>query len=221
MPDKFEIPKEGGFTFKTKEIAEAFDDHVREQLPWYDLTSRSIRHIANHFITNGGTVYDIGAATGNIGQILHETINERHAKLIAIEPSATMAEMYRGGGELVQANVQHISFQPYDFAVSHLSLMFLSKADRADVLRKLIRARKPGGCLVLLEKMISAQGYAGSVMMRLILSEKLNAGASPDDIISKELSLAGVQLPFTYDEIPEEAIEWFRFADFVGYMITD
>ncbi|WP_321900045.1 hypothetical protein, partial [Paraburkholderia heleia] len=42
--------------------------HVHEQLPWYDLATETVVHFARHYIPNGGRVYDIGCATGNVGR---------------------------------------------------------------------------------------------------------------------------------------------------------
>ena len=216
----FMSPEEGKWTFKSKEIANTFDQHVREQLPWYDLTSRAIKHFGNHYITQGGLVYDIGASTGNVGLILQDTVRDRHANLIAIEPSEEMAKLYRGGGELIIAGAQDVHFHNYDFAVSHLTMMFLSKTDRAEVIQRLKSKRKKGGALVLLEKMLPKGGYFATVSMTLTTSEKLNAGASYEEIVKKELSLAGVQVPLSSDEL-EGSQQWFRFGDFAGFIYTD
>ena len=141
----FISPEEGQWTFSEQGIANAFDSHVREQLPWYDLTSRAIKDFANHYITQNGLVYDIGASTGNIGVTIEDTLKRRKSKLIAIEPSEEMAKLYRGGGSLIVANAQDINFEPYDFAVSHLTMMFLSKQERKKVIGRLKQSRKTGG----------------------------------------------------------------------------
>lgn len=39
-----------------------------------------------------------------------------------------------------------------------------------------------------------------------------------DEIVAKELSLAGVQRPLRRTEIPERAVEIFRFGDFAGWI---
>lgn len=89
-----DIPR--NWTFENSEIATGFDRPVREQLPWYDLATGSIAHIARHYIPQDGLVYDIGAATGNIGGALQPTLTDRNAWLISIESSGEMAELYNG-----------------------------------------------------------------------------------------------------------------------------
>ena len=38
------------WTFETSGVAQGFDRHVREQLPWYDLATNAILHVARHYI---------------------------------------------------------------------------------------------------------------------------------------------------------------------------
>jgi tRNA (cmo5U34)-methyltransferase len=83
------------WTFETSAVASGFDRHVREQLPWYDLATNAITHIARHYIPEGGLVYDLGAATGNIGRAVAPVLADRGARLIGIEPSAEMVKLGR------------------------------------------------------------------------------------------------------------------------------
>ena len=62
---------------KTSNVARGFDRHVREQLPWYDLATNAILHVARHYIPQDGLVYDFGASTGNIGRALAPILKER------------------------------------------------------------------------------------------------------------------------------------------------
>ena len=55
-----DIPRE--WTFENTDVASGFDRHVREQLPWYDLVTGAVAHIARHYIPKDGLVYDIGAS---------------------------------------------------------------------------------------------------------------------------------------------------------------
>ena len=63
------------WTFKSEGVAENFDEHVRESLPWYDLATKTLAHVVRHYITEGGIVYDIGCSTGNVGDAIKETID--------------------------------------------------------------------------------------------------------------------------------------------------
>jgi tRNA (cmo5U34)-methyltransferase len=212
------IPTE--WTFKSREIADGFDRHVREQLPWYDLTTGIVAHVARHYIPEGGLVYDIAASTGNIGRALSDTLEKRKARLIAIDNAPEMVEIYAGPGEIVTADATDYPFESFDFAVAFLALMFFPVARRRDWVHSMVSKIKPGGAMLIFDKCAPGKGYASTVLSRLVLAGKRSAGVPSDEIVEKELSLAGVQRPIDWMAvIPPGSIEVFRFGDFAGWLI--
>ena len=206
------------WTFKRADIAQGFDKHVREQLPWYDLTTGVIAHVARHYIPNEGLVYDIGASTGNVGRALNDTLEARQATFIPIDSSEEMAAIYGGPGSIIVADAATFDFQPFDLAVMFLSLMFIPPSTRCEFLFNLRNKIKPGGAVVVFDKCIPASGYPATVLWRLALAGKAAAGVDAKDILAKELSLSGVQRPIDPKEI-QPATEIFRFGDFAGWII--
>jgi tRNA (cmo5U34)-methyltransferase len=213
-----DIPRE--WTFENTKVASGFDRHVREQLPWYDLVTGAVAHIARHYIPKNGLVYDIGASTGNIGQAIEETIVERKAKLVGIEASAEMCARYKAPGELVQIDALDYRFQPYDLAICYLVLMFLPVGKRQEFIDYLKSLIKPGGALLIVDKCEAATGYEATVFWRLTLAGKIAAGVDAESVIAKELSLSGVQRPLDPAMLGDDAVQWFRFGDFAGWIVT-
>lgn len=214
-----EIPK--NWTFKSEEVATGFDKHVRETLPWYELATEAVAHVARHYINENGVIYDIGASTGNIGKALKTTIEARNAKLIAIEPSMEMADLYKGGGELVIANGENVDYESFDVAICFLSIMFIETNKRDAFMKKLRDNRKKGGAIIIFDKMEAIHGYFSTVMYRLTLAGKIAQGITPEQVMEKELSLSGVQRPINEKLLGNDAINWFRFGDFAGWIICD
>jgi tRNA (cmo5U34)-methyltransferase len=213
-----DIPRE--WTFENTKVASGFDRHVREQLPWYDLVTGAVAHIARHYIPKNGLVYDIGASTGNIGQAIEETIIERKAKLVGIESSAEMCAIYKAPGELVQIDALDYRFQPYDLAICYLVLMFLPVGKRQEFIDYLKSLIKPGGALLIVDKCEATTGYEATVFWRLTLAGKIAAGVDAESVIAKELSLSGVQRPLDPAMLGDDAVQWFRFGDFAGWIVT-
>ena len=178
-----------------------------------------VAHFARHYIATGGLVYDVGASTGNIGRACAETIASRKASLIAIEPSGEMAARYAGPGKLVVADATSYPFKPFDFAVCFLVLMFIAPDQRRDLLQKLRSKMKPGGAIVIFDKCQPVAGYPAVAMQRLTLAGKVSAGVDSNEVIAKELSLAGAQRPIAPSELPKRAVEIFRFGEFAGWLI--
>lgn len=212
-----EIPS--NWTFETPGVAAGFDRHVREQLPWYDLATNAVTHIARHYIPEGGLVYDLGAATGNIGRAIAPVLNDRGARLIGIEPSAEMVKRYEAPGEIVCAKAEDIDYEGYDLAVVFLTLMFIEPWKRVQVMNRLCNACRPGGAIIVFDKLEPVGGYLSTVFYRLTLAGKRAAGVAPDEIIEKELSLSGVQRPIVESQLGAPGYLWFKFGDFAGWII--
>lgn len=212
------IPEQ--WTFQSPEVAGAFDEHVREQLPWYDLVTDAVVQIARHYIGQGGLVYDIGSANGNVGRALRSILDTRRADFVAIDSSPEMVDSYDGPGSVLVGDAETFDYQPYDLAVSMLTLMFLRPSEVPALLDRLQCAIRPGGALLIIERTLPPGGYPSIITSRLTLAAKAAAGASAEQIVAKELSLAGVQRPIAASLLTSRgAVEWFRFGDFAGYLI--
>lgn len=207
------------WTFKNAGVADGFDAHVREQLPWYELATDSVTHIVRHYLPDNGLMYDIGASTGNIGRAVASVLSDRNASLIAIEESEEMAAKYDAPGIVECKDAYEVAYQPFDVAVCFLVLMFLPVDKRRHLIDSLRKSLRRGGAIIVFDKVMPSCGYFGTVMRRLTMSWKLNNGARPDDIVAKELSLSGVQRPINPAILGEDARQFFAFGEFAGYII--
>ena len=97
--------------------------------------------------------------------------------------------------------------------------MFVPVADRAPLLARLRSLCRPGGAIVVFDKTVAPNGYVGTILRRLTMCWKLENGATPEDIVAKELSLSGVQRPLSRRSLPAEAVEFFTFGEFAGVIV--
>jgi tRNA (cmo5U34)-methyltransferase len=215
--ERFQVPEE--WTFKSEHVAKHFDAHVREQLPWYELATGIVAHVARQYLPERGCVVDVGASTGNIGRALADTIKARHVEFIPIDSAPQMQAVYDGPGELRTIDVVDFDFadeQP-DLVVAFLALMFVPIPLRRNLVERIKGSLRPGGAFVVFDKMEPRPGYLGVVTYRLTLAAKHEQGATAEDVIAKELSLAGLQRPMNEGEL-EGFVEVFRFGDFTGWV---
>jgi tRNA (cmo5U34)-methyltransferase len=216
------IPR--NWTFENEKVAEGFDRHVREQLPFYDMATGAIAHLARHYVPQGGLVYDIGASTGNIARAIGPTLDDRKAQYIGIEESQQMADKWNGPGQCIVADAIGYDYKPFDFAVLFLVVMFLPVAERGRWLADLVKKMRPGGAIVIFDKVLPERGYPGTVMRRLTLAGKVASGTSAAEIVGKELSLGGVQRPINetlLTNLPGRAVEFLRFGEFAGWFLEN
>ncbi len=219
------VPEAGAWTFQNANVAENFDKHVKEQLPWYELATDIVTHVGRHYLGENGLMYDIGASTGNVTRALESEIVGRNVEAVSIDNSEAMRTMWRGvsgnGGGFCVADAVNYSYEPYDFTACFLVLMFLTPERQRLLVDKLVKKIKEGGALLIFDKTEAVEGYVGTVMHRLTMAGKLKTGTSADDIIKKEMSLAGVQRPIVPSKLltRHNAVEIFRFGEFAGWII--
>lgn len=58
------------------------DRRSEKQSPWYDMATAAVAMIARPYIPQGGKVYDLGCAAGNVGRVLAPTLHEREAQFV-------------------------------------------------------------------------------------------------------------------------------------------
>lgn len=208
------------WSFKKDMVAAEFDKHVREQLPWYDIMSGAVAHIARHYIPEDGTVLDLGCSTGNVGNLLETALVARSVKFIPVDNAQSMLDIYQGPGTpiLKDFTEPEWTIPEFDVAILFLSMMFTQANRREAFIEKLLASKRKGGCIIVVDKTESYGGYIGTIMARLTLAGKLATGTSEKDIVAKELSLIGVQRPIDINQWPN-AVEVFRFGEFAGWII--
>jgi tRNA (cmo5U34)-methyltransferase len=207
------------WSFESREVADKFDKHVREQLPWYDMITDAVVYITRNYLTEGNRVVDIGASTGNLSRKLLPLAEERKGRVLAIEKSLSMIckmdDMEDVG--VMHADINDIDIPEAQVYILFLTMMFIPVDKRADLINKLSDKIKSGGCIIIVDK-INHAGYFGTVMKRLTWHWKIQQGAQAEDIVNKEMSLAGVQIPID-EEMLDDAKEFFRMGEFAGWVI--
>jgi tRNA (cmo5U34)-methyltransferase len=216
MSDSLVIPPE--WSWEAPGLVENFDQHVREQLPWYDWTTTALVEVVRNYLPKNGTMYDIGASTGNIELACRHILDARGAKLIAVEPSSEMRSAYRGRVIPVDSTAEELQVEPFDVAVFMLTLCFIAPEDRAAVTKKFRHAMRRGGAMIFVERMEPPDGYPAIVLQRVNWALKMAAGSDPGDVLRKDMSLGGIQRPVRPWDLPEDAVEWFRLGDFAGWI---
>lgn len=217
------------WSFKSDAVADKFEQHVREQLPWYDALSRYVCDLVVSFLPQRGVVYDIGASTGNITKLLCDTREAKGATFVSIEPSHQMTKNWAGTGELwtIDAETVDYSRKRPDVAVLFLTLMFMRPGEREQFLAKLFEAVVPGGAVILVDKGYLGVPAVATAAKTALLASKLRSGSPADAYVSKELSLRGEQRPTDQGAVLElarlhgfDGERIFQFGEFYGLALV-
>lgn len=209
----------GEWTFKDEAVADRFDQHVRETLPWYDLATHGVAHLVRAYVPDGGLVYDIGASTGNIARAVADTIESRGVTFVGIEPSEQMVAIYDAPGDIVHSSAAEFAFEPFDVAVLFLVMMFVPVTEREALLDRLHDLVRPGGAIIVVDKFPLTAGYLGSTIHRWTMKQKQIGGITPEEIAEKELSLVGVQRPVDPAAfVSRRYLPWLQVGEFAAYV---
>jgi tRNA (cmo5U34)-methyltransferase len=207
------------WSFKTKGIANDFDSHVREQLPWYELVTESVAYIARNYVPQNGRIYDIGASTGNMLVALKELIDERNITYSPVDESPAMCEIFTQNHPEYNIGCFDVTsvdlIEHFDVAIIMLTAMFLPVKKQEQFMQNLYNKMNKGGAIIIVDKVCDEDGYFSTVMKRLTMYWKLKNGAKAEDILRKELSLSGIQRPIKMDY----AKQFFQLGEFKGWVI--
>jgi tRNA (cmo5U34)-methyltransferase len=215
------LNKDNDFTFSG--IANEFNRHVTEQLPWYNMIKGIVSFIIRSYVNKNGLIYDIGCSTGNIIKEIENIIKERNVEVIAIDTEKEMLDLYPDIGvkKCIDCMSPSCEYEPFDVSLLFLTCQFLESNKRKDFLYNLYSKKKKNGIMIVVDKFISKKndGYFSGIMNRFNLLLKLKNNLNASDILNKELSLSGIQIPLHCNELPGKKTEFFRIGDFRGYVI--
>lgn len=212
------------WTFHSPEVANRFEEHVREQLPWYDMVTDAVVYIVQNYLTRHERVVDIGSSTGNMIHKLMPLLIEREAYATAVEDSDSMIDILverfknHHNVTLEHANIVTLPLEMAQVHIMFLTMMFIPVHQRERLLERIRAQTKKGGVIIIVDKVADHAGYFSTVLKRLGMHWKINQGAKLEDVAKKEMSLAGVQIPFDPAMIPD-AKQFFRMGEFAGWVI--
>ena len=115
-------------------------------------------------------------------------------------------------GTMEELDTSHVT-------ILFLTLMFIPVNERENLMRMLIGNLHKGGCIIVVDKVLDHGGYFATVLKRLTMHFKLQQGAKPEDVLTKEMSLAGVQVPIDPAILGADAKQFFRMGEFAGWVI--
>jgi tRNA (cmo5U34)-methyltransferase len=171
-------------------------------------------------------VVDIGASTGNMVHKIAPLVSERLGEIIAIEKSASMCDVLRNKYakkndwiHVKEMDITKTIMPKGDVYIMFLTMMFIPVEHRKALINSMRANCKRGGVIVVVDKVCDHQGYFSTVLKRLTMHFKLQQGAKPEDVLTKEMSLAGIQIPIDPAILGDEAKQFFRMGEFAGWVI--
>lgn len=197
----------GGWQFD-KAVVDEFDHHVRDNVPHYEIFQETVAHLSDWLAPHGANVVDLGAATGETIKAIGVRHPDRayHFTAYDIEQemlNAAQAKHREGRwwhdhrftyvaldltrGPLIHENA--------DLTLALFTLQFLAPHQRAGVLRTALQLARPGGALIVAEKVNQPSAFWQEIANEATWDYKREQGVSADAIRDKARALRGVLIP--------------------------
>ena len=223
------------FVFNER-VVEVFDEMLDRSIPFYQEVIHSSARLLDVFLHSGDTVYDLGCSTGTTLLEFSRQLEEKGLNFVGIDSSEAMLEKARLKAELYSKQDQ-LSFFKEDITkmqhqdagafILNYTLQFIRPLKREAFLRTLFESLRPGGVLLLSEKIISHDRRLNREYIDIYHNYKKSKGYSELEISRKREALENVLIPFSPEEnkdmlkhvgfsTVETYFQWFNFASFVA-----
>ena len=150
------------FDFDEK-VADVFPDMIQRSVPGYGTMISTIGILAAKYAQPNSRCYDLGCSLGAVSLSMRQRINQPDCKIIAVDNSEAMVERgmellasdnsSRVPVEMVCADIQDIAIEDASVVVLNFTLQFIPLDQRLALITRIYQGLKPGGVLILSEKM--------------------------------------------------------------------
>lgn len=184
------------FSFDT---IKEFDQHIEQSIPDFGKLSEIILNLASYFLKSGSRVYDLGCSTGIMLSKLNHRYQSETFDMVGFDVSANLLGKYATPAPNLRFEQQDITapefqLEPCDMVLSIFTLQFLPLKERAALLEKVYGALRPGGALILAEKIYLTSGYLQDVFCFSHYDYKRESFTA-SEIVSKQHDLRRIMHP--------------------------
>jgi len=189
-----------------EDIASNFVDHIQRSIPFYNELQDDVVKILNNVLTDNSIVIDIGGATGETISRINENMPQKCIKYFYIDNSSAMLKKAKDNLKDVNyvtyfsSNIETLQLPKSDAIIMLYTMQFVPFAHRLPTLKKIYDSLKPGGILILSEKVSCKFKNVEMLFCDLLHNIKINNGFTESEIHHKQLQLQNVLMPLSTDE---------------------
>lgn len=188
-------------------VAAVFPDMIQRSVPGYGMMISTIGILAARYAQPASRCYDLGCSLGAVSLAMRQRISQPDCEIIAVDNSAAMLER---GRELLArdsaasipvtmicADLQQVSIENASVVVLNFTLQFIPPAERLALITRIYQGLKPGGVLILSEKIAFDVPGRQQFHENLHHDFKRANGYSELEISQKRTALENVMIPET------------------------
>ncbi|CCQ12295.1 tRNA (uridine-5-oxyacetic acid methyl ester) 34 synthase [Pseudoalteromonas luteoviolacea B = ATCC 29581] len=190
------------FTFD-QHVVEVFPDMIQRSVPGYATIVSTMGKLAGTYAQSNSTLYDLGCSLGAVTLSMRRNIEKENCQIVAIDNSSAMVErckLHLQGfksdvpvkvelGDINESAIENASVVAMNF-----TLQFIAPEQRAHLLEKIFAGLKPGGVLLLSEKIRGENEFNDNLLIDLHHDFKRANGYSELEISQKRTAIENVMI---------------------------
>lgn len=199
-------PAPGGPFEFSDAVARVFPDMLRRSIPGYGQTIEAIGLLARRAAQPDSHCYDLGCSLGAAALAIRHNLRVDGCRIIAVDNSPAMVSRCRdivakddapAPVEVLEADLRDVPVENASLVVLNYTLQFVPPAERAALIRRVGEGMRPGGVLVLSEKVVHDDPRFEDLLFELHHDFKRSNAYSDLEIARKRAALENVLVPDT------------------------
>ncbi len=193
------------------QVASVFEDMINRSVPGYSTIISMIGVLAERYCGAGSIIYDLGASLGGASFAVAQQLPHDDYRIIAIDNSEAMTSRLSaklaalgelGGKETSRIECRHedlrdSKIEDASMVILNFTLQFIEPAAREALMRKIYDGMRPGGLLIISEKIQFPDPALNELFIDLYHRFKETQGYSKLEISQKRAALENVLIPET------------------------
>jgi tRNA (cmo5U34)-methyltransferase len=197
-----------GFVFD-ESVVRVFSDMIGRSVPGYSTVLSMMPVLVRKYTQNHSRCYDLGCSLGASTLAMRHSIDARDIKIISVDNSSAMIDQCKRyidadhglvPVELVCDDIENVLLQDASFVVMNFTLQFIEQSQRLSIVKKIYDGLKPGGALLLSEKISFDDADQQAWLTQLHHEFKKANGYSDLEISQKRSALENVLIDETMDQ---------------------
>lgn len=222
------------FNFDAK-VADVFTDMIERSVPGYRSIITMIETLTEHYAQPGSTLYDLGCSLGGATLSMRRGITADGCRIVAVDNSEAMVERCQKQVErdhhtipveMICDDIRNVEIANASMVVLNFTLQFIPPKNRLALLQRISAGMRPGGVLILSEKVVFADEHLNTLLADIHHDFKRAHGYSDLEISQKRTALENVLVPETIATHRERLTEagfssidvWFQCFNFMSML---
>ena len=188
------------------QVADVFADMIERSVPGYRAIITMIETLTEHYAQPGSNLYDLGCSLGAATLSMVRGLDAENCQIIAVDNSAAMVARCRkaierthtcAGVRVIDGDILTTEIANASVVVLNFTLQFIPLDERFRLLKKIQQGMRPGGVLILSEKVVFADEHLNGVLANIHHDFKRAHGYSDLEISQKRSALENILVPET------------------------